>query len=298
MNLWIGGLIAFLLSSAGTYFVRRWALRSGLLDVPNARSSHQEATPRGGGIAIVCSVSVMLTWWALPGGGERWSLLLAIVVGGLVIAVVGYLDDRYHLRPIARLVAHTFAAIWAVAWLGGVPDLQCGNRVVDLGWVGDVVGVVALVWALNLFNFMDGIDGIAASEATFMCLAGALLIVFAGRSSDVAMASTVVGLASAGFLVWNWPRAKIFMGDVGSGYLGYVIGVIAIADAREGPAALMEEPPARHCWGPAGQSALALSVCGAGYHVPSDGDVSRASRTRSGRYWCCVGRRRTPRAWC
>jgi Fuc2NAc and GlcNAc transferase len=123
---------------------------------------------------------------------------------------------------------HFAAALWALACLGGLPPIGFGHRLVDLSWVGNVLGVLGIVWSINLFNFMDGIDGIAASEATFVMAAGALLGL-AGGWSDPGLAGVAVAAACFGFLIWNWPPASIFMGDVGSGYLGYVIAVLALS---------------------------------------------------------------------
>jgi len=133
---------------------------------------------------------------------------------------------------------HFLSAIWALIWLGGPPALQLGTNILHWGSVGYVVGAVGIMWVLNLFNFMDGIDGIAASEAVFIALSGAMLCVYADMRGEVSVASVVFGAACAGFLVWNWPPAKIFMGDVGSGYLGYVVAVLALTAARKSPGAL------------------------------------------------------------
>jgi Fuc2NAc and GlcNAc transferase len=112
-----------------------------------------------------------------------------------------------------------------------------GNLVFSSGWFGYVLGVLGVVWTLNLFNFMDGIDGIAASEAVFVG-GGAILLGLHTASTDVAAVACILCAASAGFLIWNWPPAKIFMGDVGSGYLGYVIAVLAMAATLDNPVAV------------------------------------------------------------
>jgi Fuc2NAc and GlcNAc transferase len=126
------------------------------------------------------------------------------------------------------------AAVWVVFILGGLPPLQVGTRLVELGLTGDALAVLAIVWVVNLFNFMDGIDGIAGSEALIVCVAGGAI---AGQSSEhVAAAAWLLAGASAGFLAWNWPPARIFMGDVGSGFLGFFIAVLALAAARSAPA--------------------------------------------------------------
>ena len=165
-------------------------------------------------------------------------LSVSVVIGGGLVALVGFLDDRHSVRPGVRFVVHAAAALWALIWLGGLPPLVFGEHLVELGAAGYLIGVLGIVWVLNLFNFMDGIDGIAATEAVFITCAGAVLGLIAGRASEVPAAAAVLALASAGFLCWNWPPAKVFLGDVGSGYLGYVIAVLALAAARTNPVAL------------------------------------------------------------
>jgi Fuc2NAc and GlcNAc transferase len=165
-------------------------------------------------------------------------LLMAITIGGGAVALVGFLDDRYSVRPAVRFAVHVGAALWALIWLGGLPALLIGDHPVKLGATGYGIGILGIVWVLNLFNFMDGIDGIAASEAVFMTLAGALAGLFGGWAPEVPAAAWVLALASAGFLCWNWPPASIFLGDVGSGYLGYAIVVLALYASRDNPVAL------------------------------------------------------------
>ncbi len=228
---------ALLVSALGTGAVRRFALSRGVIDVPNRRSSHTLPTPRGGGASIVIATTAALFVLALQ-GSVSWSLFAALGVGGLIVAGVGFLDDRSALSAGRRLVAHIVAAIWAVYWLGAPTTIQVGQRALEIGYWGDLLAVLAITWSLNLFNFMDGIDGIAGSQAVFVTGGAAWLAwVTHGRYQLIA-AELIVAAASGGFLLWNWPPAKIFMGDVGSGYLGYVIGVLAVASAASAPSAL------------------------------------------------------------
>lgn len=231
-------VVASLLGSALlTVVVRKVALSRGMLDTPNVRSSHRVPTPRGGGGAIV--LTSMAAWFALARMNVLpINLLLALSGGGLAVAVVGLLDDYFQLRASIRLLVHVAAAVWALAWLGGLPPIGIGNHVVSLGWGGALLGIAGIVWALNLFNFMDGIDGIAASETVFVAWSGALLALLAGIGGGVVAAALVLGAACGGFLLWNWPPARIFMGDVGSGYVGFALVVLAVAAARESPVAL------------------------------------------------------------
>ncbi len=228
---------ALILSVLLTGVVRQLALSHGVLDIPNARSSHTAATPRGGGAAIVVAVTVALAVLATL-GIIQVNFLLAVGVGGLVVAAVGFIDDRKTVPPGIRFLVHIAAAIWAIVWLGGLPPLTVAGFTLHFGWVGNVFGVLAIVWTLNLCNFMDGIDGIAAAEALFIAFAGACLSLLGGEGLQVPAAAFAFGAACAGFLWWNWPPAKIFMGDVGSGYLGYVIAMLALASSHVNPVLL------------------------------------------------------------
>lgn len=161
------------------------------------------------------------------------SLAAVLVLGGLSIAAVGFWDD-IHLAPVAvRMTAHFGAAILAVYVVGSLSGIRIGDHVLHLGVAGAVLGVLAVVWILNLFNFMDGIDGIAASEGAYALFGSAGIVLFAAHGSPAEAAPALLaGAACCGFLRWNWPPAAIFMGDVGSGYLGYVIAVIALASMQ------------------------------------------------------------------
>lgn len=230
----IGGTIA---SLALTGWVRRLAMMQQWLDHPNMRSSHSSPTPRGGGLAIVIT-SLGTTALLLITQKIEASIALAFIGGGAAVATVGFLDDRRSVSVRARLLVHLAAAMWGVYWLGGLMPIQVGDRTIDLGLLGDAGCVIAIVWVLNLFNFMDGIDGIASSEALFVTAAGAGFQLLAGTAQDIPLIAVGVAAASCGFLLWNWPPAKIFMGDVGSGYLGYVIALLAISSVRDQPAAI------------------------------------------------------------
>lgn len=229
------GLIAAICCGASavlTGLVRRHALRTSMLDVPNARSSHVRPTPRGGGVAIVMATLAGLTALMSLGHLEK-RVFFALVGGGIAIAAVGYLDDRGRIGIVGRFLVHIAAAIWATACLGGMAEISWQGTTITLGFLGPSLAVLGIVWSLNLFNFMDGIDGIAASQATFMAGGGALLAHLVGLTPSVPVAGLVIAAASIGFLFWNWPPARIFMGDAGSGFLGFVLAVLALASTRE-----------------------------------------------------------------
>ena len=224
---------AAVVSALLTGLLRRYALRVGLIDRPNARSSHSIPTPRGGGLAIaVTSLAAMAALFFYQLVPAR--LFAALEGGGLAVAIAGFIDDRYTLPARARFAVHVCAALWCLACLGGLPPLLLDQQLVSLGWPGYVLGTLAIVWVLNLFQ-LHGWHRPMASEAIFVTGAGAVL---GGTQSPATLAAAIVCAACAGFLLWNWPPAKIFMGDVGSGYLGFSIAVLALAATQDNPAAV------------------------------------------------------------
>ena len=220
----IGAIAWFLGAALGSWLltgaVRRYALRSDLLDVPNERSLHRTPTPRGGGLAIALVTLAGLTVAALLSripAQVGW----ALGVGGALVAAVGWLEDRRGVSARLRAAVHLVAAGWAAYWIWGELSLAA------------VAGVVCIIWAINLYNFMDGIDGLAGAEAGSVGIIAGALFLMAGRD-DLAVVAFLVAAAATGFLGWNWPPARIFMGDVGSGFLGFTFGALALTADRSG----------------------------------------------------------------
>jgi Fuc2NAc and GlcNAc transferase len=224
---------AFLVSALFTGLMRSYLLKRKVLDIPNGRSSHSVPTPRGGGLSIVVVFLGIVLWFAYSGAISA-RLGWALIGGGLAVAGVGFLDDHFRVPARLRLVVHFAAAGWALWWLGGMGPLHLGWTSWNLGWVGQFLALLGLVWMINLYNFMDGIDGLAGLEALWVSAVGGLLLAWSGLGG-LSGCALVLAAASTGFLVWNWPPARIFMGDVGSGFLGFVFGVLAISSAKERP---------------------------------------------------------------
>lgn len=212
-----------------TWLLRRYALARSIIDIPNARSSHSVPTPRGGGMAIVVAFLAALLWMGGAGLIES-SFTWALFGAGAAIAFLGFLDDHGHIAARWRLLGHFGASLWALIWLGGLPPLTVFNSELHLGWLGHGLALFYLVWLLNLYNFMDGIDGIASVEAITTCLGACLLYVLADVPGLVPV-PLVLAAAVAGFLFWNFPPARIFMGDAGSGFLGIALGVLSLQAA-------------------------------------------------------------------
>jgi len=229
MNHWWLAVALVGLSFVLTYWLRRYALHQSLLDIPNGRSSHTVPTPRGGGVAIVIGYLIILVWM-FGAGALASAVFLAMFGAGLLIAVLGFLDDHGHIAARWRLLGHFFAAAWGLYWLGGLPPLKLFGFSMDLGLVGHLLAALYLVWLLNLYNFMDGIDGIASVEAISVC-AGIALIYAVSGVSELVWLPIMLACAVTGFLIWNFPPAKIFMGDAGSGFLGIVLGLLSLQGA-------------------------------------------------------------------
>jgi Fuc2NAc and GlcNAc transferase len=209
--------------------------RFSKMDIPNERSSHITPTPRGGGIAFVATSLIGFLLLLLNDGLNRTELL-ALCCAGSIVAIAGHLDDRQKISgATVRLVLHAISAIILVVGVGIPSELAIFERTVNTGIVGSILGVVYLVWLLNLFNFMDGTDGIAASEAIFVVLAGAFLSYHVLSDANHSAAAVILAASTFGFILYNWSPAKIFMGDVGSGFLGIVIGGLSLIAANQDP---------------------------------------------------------------
>ncbi|MCU7938291.1 MAG: glycosyltransferase family 4 protein [gamma proteobacterium symbiont of Bathyaustriella thionipta] len=233
--------LSFVLSLGLTYVVRLLALKKNIIDTPNERSSHTNPTPRGGGLAIVISFYLVVMVFFLQGRLED-SVFIGLM-GLLSIAVIGFIDDHDHIPARYRLLVHFAAAAWACFWFGIIPWNHHDNLLIMIGLWG--ISLFYLVWLLNLYNFMDGIDGIASIEAMTVIGSAVLLLLFdsvqlvvegaqvysTGLPIELLMALIVILL---GFLIWNWPPAKIFMGDVGSAFLGILIAGFSLITANNG----------------------------------------------------------------
>ena len=227
-------LASFLFSFLLTGYMRHYALKKNIIDNPNERSSHTIPTPRGGGVSIVITflmvlVALIVSHQIEPNTG------LILVGAGLGVAVLGFLDDHGHINSMLRLAIHFVIAISAVFFLGGFSDVKLFNGTLELGWSANIIAVLFLVWLLNLYNFMDGINGIASVEAitTVLSLALIYLLLDTHLSSELLF---ILAASVFGFVLWNFPKARIFMGDAGSGFLGLILGILALISLKVDPA--------------------------------------------------------------
>jgi len=216
-------MIFFIISFGLTYMVRLFAIKKSLLAIPGERSSHTIATPYGGGIAIAITW-IMGLWYLYMSNYIDHNLFLSLMIG-IPIFITGYIDDLYKLSPKIRIVIQSLAAIGGLYILGGLSEVNLVFYQITNPFIVNSFAFLMILWFINLYNFMDGIDGYAGSEAIFLSISG--LFIFGGEHFIVLIVSVL------GFLVWNWHKAKIFMGDAGSTLLGYVIAIYTIYYANQ-----------------------------------------------------------------
>ena len=224
-------LALFLAAVVATGLARRYALSRALLDMPSARSSHFTPIPRGGGVSLLLVIGAAV--YAGVGLGLAMNIVAGVIGAGILVAFIGWIDDHGHVSPAKRVLVHACAAGWALYCLGGITTQWREGLFLDQSWAGVAVALFGIVWFINLYNFMDGIDGLAGGQAVTAGVTGGLLLIGNGHPG-LGFVSLSVAAAAAGFLVWNWPPARIFMGDVGSGFLGAVFAVLALASEITG----------------------------------------------------------------
>jgi len=213
-------LLLFLLTAILTIIIRFYTNYKEILDHPNDRSSHQTPTPKGGGLAIMITFYSALVY--LYSQTEIDDTLFYALLSALPVIVISLIDDLYPLSAKIRFTIQLLSSFSALFFLGGIEHLNLGVFTLSGFWL-NIIGILTIVWMTNLYNFLDGIDGYAGAEALFVGLAVYLLF-----NNEIAL---ILAATTAGFLVFNWHKASIFMGDVGSAPLGFIFAVLIIHDA-------------------------------------------------------------------
>lgn len=220
-------LAAFLLCVLLVYLYAEWLRRNSVFEIPNARSSHKEPVPSGGGLPVMAVVlGAIVLVHGVPEPHMAWPMLWAAV-----LALVSWADDRRPLSPLLRFALHVVSVATCLAimpveqriLLAGAP-LLLDRLVAGLCWV----------WFINLYNFMDGIDGLAGSETVMIALGVLLIATTLGAYPELLTLAAALAGSAAGFLVWNWQRAKVFFGDSGSIPTGFLIGWMLVQLAAHG----------------------------------------------------------------
>ena len=215
------------ISFALTWYVRKVALERNVIDVPNERSSHKLPTPRAGGLAIVVATLAPLPilYWNREISSDLW---IALGSSGVGIAALGLLDDLRSIRPILRLFVQAMLTIFAIYLLQGISSLNIGSLSIPSGFPLNVLCALGLVWLTNLYNFMDGIDGIAAIEALTTCAGLMIIFIASGDNADFAFFASLVFGAALGFLVWKFPGICIRPGSNQLGKIRFRVPICSI----------------------------------------------------------------------
>lgn len=220
---------AILFSFTLTFYVRKIAHKKSILDHPNERSSHTIPTPRGGGLAIVVIFYLGLSYLFFTNKVEN--KLYYALLSGIPLLVISIVDDIVNLSQKIRFITQLTSSTLAIYFLGGLQSLNLGFVHLEWVWILTIFSIFGMVWFINLYNFIDGIDGYASMEAIFV---GTSLYFF--TNNYVAL---ILVMATLGFLPWNWQKAKIFMGDVGSTVIGFILIVLGIYFQNKGEFSLI-----------------------------------------------------------
>ena len=213
----------------GTYLYRVIALRYQIVAKINSRSLHSRLVPRGGGIAFACvfAVSVIVIW--AFGGLPTW-LMLCLGLGGAAAALIGFVDDVRDVRATWKLLAQLCLAVWVLAiFFALLKAPAISDYTGTLLFPLTLTSLFVSVWFINLYNFMDGIDGMAISGAVFICIAAIVVLAISGGDAYFIFVFALLAASCLGFLFFNLPPASIFMGDAGSIFLGYSLGTLLLS---------------------------------------------------------------------
>lgn len=224
--MWLFVLLLLIVALILMPLYKSFAIAREILDKPNHRSSHGLPTPKGGGIIFACM------WLIVLYGAFRYAQLplnqfSVLFSGGLLVLLMGYVDDLRNLAIRWRLIIQFLVAGLSVILMNGVSSLSLGYLLLPLGVLGSMLAIIAIVWSINLYNFMDGIDGLATIEAIFVFGFGSFLLWLSGGGVLAWLGMLLVAFMLV-FLIWNWPPAKVFMGDAGSSFLGFLVLAFAL----------------------------------------------------------------------
>jgi Fuc2NAc and GlcNAc transferase len=216
------GAAIVLVTLLATALVRRYALARNVVDIPNDRSSHIRPTPRGGGVAVLACYLVSFALWT---DGIKTTAGMMFIAAGLSVGVIGFMDDHAGIRARWRFLVHIGSAGLCV-WGLSTQRMTLPHPAAEAALWG--FAVLFLAWMINLYNFMDGIDGIAGVEAITVGIGGLVLHGATDQRWEQGLEPLFLAAAALGFLFWNFPAARIFLGDAGSGFIGLMLGVFAL----------------------------------------------------------------------
>ena len=227
-------LSILVITFAMTFAMKRYLLSRNLLVIPGLRSSHKDPKPQGGGLTIILSLFFslsLLNYFDLVDENR----FIYLIFPGLLVASIGLLDDFIGVRPVTRILIHLISACLGIYLIGGFPVISFFEYNLDLGLIGIILGLIYVVWMINLYNFMDGIDGLASLEAICILSTFSIISYFVLFDPDLSFLLLILCASIFGFLILNFPKSQIFIGDVGSGFLGIVIALLSIYSSQDHP---------------------------------------------------------------
>lgn len=213
-------LLIFVLNVIGVFIYKKIAINYQIFAHPNFRTLHEVSVPRGGGIVFSCIfvIGVLFLWCNNLLSKE---LFLILGVGGGLASIFGFVDDIYNIKASYKLLIQICLSSWIVFWLEGhvyIKHLEFLNEIIN------PLLIFFLVWMINAYNFMDGIDGMAVSGAFYITGTLTLILLIVNGSPELILMFILLMASVGGFMLFNWPPASIFMGDSGSVFLGYLFG--------------------------------------------------------------------------
>jgi Fuc2NAc and GlcNAc transferase len=232
MYLFIPLGILVLFSFSITFFMKWVALKLHIMDIPNERSAHSKSTPRGGGLSIVLSFTLSYLITGVIFGNFNHQITLGLVIPGIAVALTGLYDDCYHSRPATRLLVYVFCATCLVLSQNGLPSLTIFGITLDPGLAGILVSILAVTWIINLYNFMDGIDNIATTQALSGTLITGILLNNFFLHQHLTLMYWILSSCILGFLLYNLLIETFFLGDAGSSYIGFMLSGLIILSAH------------------------------------------------------------------
>ena len=228
--LFIMSSLACTTSFIGTFFLIKWLNKKNIMDIPDERTNHTIPTPRGGGLAVISTIIIFLTVASFYHEG-LFSKIMPIMFGTIILSTLSWIDDKKGLSPLIRFSTQ-------IITISIITLVYLDNKL----FINDYIPYYAMVifiillwtWFLNLFNFMDGINGITSVETISICVGIIAIVSLANLDKQYAFISALCASSILGFLFWNWGNAKIFLGDVGSISMGFILGWLMLELASKG----------------------------------------------------------------
>lgn len=226
---------SFFISMILGWIYLRFPPSTDLIVIPNKRSAHLTPTIEGGGLVIILTFGIFLFFGNLFGFLDS-GIYLSLFFCASLVGIVGFIDDVSEVNPLLRLTSHFVAALLGLYILEfNFHEIILFNKTINLGFIGSLLVLVYIVWILNLYNFMDGIDGIASIQVISVCLSFGLICFFRLSEIEIWKMHVLLAGACSGFLFWNFPIARMFLGDTGSGFLGIILAFFSLEASLHEP---------------------------------------------------------------